>query len=151
MPEERPADFVLEFSQRDGSVPPPYHTEYDITIHADGRGAIVYRPDYPQFDAPEWKVGFAVSAADMDTLWSTIRRDVFDRSWRREDSGNAGGDYAWLTATAAGKTVEVPSEPADPRNIAEVYDQIRKLVPEAVWTDLHNRRDEFAANYEERD
>ena len=42
----RPADFNVIYEWQEGSLPPPYHYEYTITIKADGQGQIVMIPDY---------------------------------------------------------------------------------------------------------
>ncbi|HUT36408.1 MAG TPA: hypothetical protein VNE39_23175 [Planctomycetota bacterium] len=53
--EGRPADFGFRYDWREGSLPPPYHYEYTISVSPEGEGTIVFRPDYPEHDVPAWE------------------------------------------------------------------------------------------------
>jgi len=63
-----PADFSLRYAWREGSLPPPYHYAYRITLAADGSGAMQLVPDYPGPDVPVWDVPFTRSAAEVAQL-----------------------------------------------------------------------------------
>lgn len=137
----KPDGLAVEYHWREGSMPPPYHYEYDITISADGKGRIAFRPDYGA--QPEWVEEFAV--ADMAKLRKIVDdAGVFTKTWTELKDPPVGGAYAWLKATSDGKTVEVPSHPTEPGRLAEVYAAIHDSVPRAIWDSLAARREQYS-------
>jgi hypothetical protein len=140
-------DLAVEYHWREGSMPPPHHYEYDISIAPDGKGRIAFRPDYG--DKPEWVEEFAVAKADRDRLRGILNdAGVFTRAWEELKDPPVGGAYSWLVATSGGKTAKLPSHPADPGRLPEVYDAIRGLVPKATWDSLRAKRDQYARDRE---
>jgi len=58
-----PADFALVYSWREGSLPPPYHYSYTISLQPDGAGELVFVPGYSGGETPIWTETFSVSSA----------------------------------------------------------------------------------------
>ena len=78
-----PADLTLAYEYRAGSMPPPYHDEYTVTIGPGTNGTIVYRPDYPSDTTPTWTVPLAVTVAQLDSLYSFLKTHKLLRTdWR---------------------------------------------------------------------
>ncbi len=144
MPQEYPTDFTLRYDWREGTVAPPYHYEYTITLDATGQGQIVYRPDYAA--TPEWTEPFTVGSDLVQNIYSLmLQQAVFSASWEQENPPPVGGSNAWLETTASGKTYRVPAEliPAQSKRIEPVYTAIEQLVPAAIWQQLSAQRQQY--------
>lgn len=144
-----PSDFALEYFWAEGSVPPPYHNEYEITIDEGGAGSIVYRADYEPTDQ-EWTESFTVSEAARQELYAAmVEADLFTRSLAEDDDPPIGGSATELNVTADGELTEVPAFPQDSSGLEELYESIEALVPEALWTTFEAQRQEFIDSYED--
>ena len=147
--EGRPADFGLRYDWREGSLPPPYHYEYTISVSPEGDGTIVFRPDYPEHGTPAWDEHFRVAEPLLDKLHKMVlERQVSAASWETApDSAHVGGALEWLEVVAGGERHVVPSDLLHPEAMEPVYAFIRGLVPEAIWARLHARHEASQAAY----
>ncbi len=137
---QRPDDFAFRYSWREGSVPPPYHYEYEIAVSAAGDGTIVFWPDYPEHGVEPWAERFAVPAERLDELHAAmVACGVLERHWEEMADPPVGGKLEWMEATAEGQRHVVPSTLEHPEAIEPVYERIRALVPEATWAELMAR------------
>ncbi len=145
-----PKDFSLEYTWIEGSMPPPHHYEYTIAIDSAGHGTVTYHPDYPEHRKPPWVEKFDVSRERLETLYPRIRELVLDRKWKEQSDPPVGGSYSWLRATGGGRSASTPTHPIDGEALPKLYDEIRGLVPKAVWDDLSARREKFVREYREK-
>ena len=86
-----------------------------------------------------------MSEAQLRSLYATFRdRGVFDRAWK-EGQPMAGGRVEWLEATAAGRSVTLPSQPDEVERgeLRRVYAAVVALVPEGVIAGLVARQERF--------
>ena len=146
-----PSDLALRYIWQAGSMPPPYHDEYEIRIGPGPAGEVVYVPDYPQHNPPTWREPFPVTAEALARLYALLEEaGLFQRAWRRRERGATGGELAWLEVTAGGRTVKVPAQLAarDAEALAPVYAAVRALVPAALWQALEARREADASGIE---
>ncbi len=138
-------DLSIEYHWRDGTKPPPYHYEYDITLDRDGKGAIKYRPDYSA--PPEWVEEYAASAEAMARVRKAVAdAGVFTRSWSEQKSPPVGGSYAWMDAKAGGQSVKTPAFP-ESGNLGDANRAVEETVPAAVWASLKERREKYIAEH----
>jgi len=143
-------NFSLQYEWREGSMPPPHYYEFTIRINSSLKCEIIFRPDYPSHNPPEWKEHFKVNRTDIDNLHRLMReKDVFSKEWAVEDRIAEGGSYDWLDIQAEGGSFRIPSDIKDRTEIEEVYQFIKSLVPQKIWSDLHARRDKFEMEYYE--
>jgi hypothetical protein len=143
-----PADFSLRYDWREGSLPPPYHYEYTITLAADGSGLMTMTPDYPGEGVPVWEEPFSVSPDELDRLHDLlIEQGLLRERWRAEDDPPVGGSYAWLEVTRDGRTIEIPPFPIDGQRerAATIFAAVEAAVPQAIRDDLARRRAEYEA------
>ena len=144
-----PSDFALRYAWTEGSVPPPYHYRIEVVIEADGSGAIAMQPGYGSEDVPTWTVPLALSPAERDALFEALHAAGLGDDWEVDRSGppRIGGHHWRLTVTASGGTVEVRSAArnGDGDRPDALREAVRAAVPDAVWSDLHARRDAFVA------
>ena len=145
-----PSDFSAEYKWREGSVPPPYHYEYIINIGPGTRGEMLFFPDYPSDETPVWREDFGVSNDKLSALFALINeKEVLSANWREMENPPVGGELEWLKVTANGTQVLVPSLLIEEQStaISAVFQAIRSLVPESIWTDLMARREQYEQHY----
>lgn len=143
-----PGDFSLRYDWREGSLPPPYHYEYTITLAADGSGLMTMIPDYPGPDVPVWEEPFSLAPEEVDQLHDRLVREGLVRErWTESSDLLVGGASADLVVTVEGRTIEVPSFPveAQAERAAAIFAAIEAIVPEAIRSDLERRRAEYEA------
>jgi hypothetical protein len=105
----RPADLSIQYEWQEGSLPPPYHYEYTITVSSAGQGTIVLIPDYPADGVPIWTENFAVSPAQMDALYQLfLTNGLFENSWQETDPP-VGGSSQSIAITAHGQEITIPT------------------------------------------
>jgi hypothetical protein len=142
----RPQDLTVDYQWREGSLPPPYHYEYTLSIAAEGQGEIVLTPDYPRTDVPEWTEEFQVSAKQLDDLYQVlVDNGLFTQTWRQQDSPPVGGSSQELIVTADGKRFTVEDYVvADQQAAAQsMYDAVHALAPQEVWDRLDAKREQY--------
>lgn len=150
-PAGAPADFAITYDWREGSLPPPYHYSYRITLNADGAATYALTPDYAGADVPTWVESFTVSAAARDALYADLRAaGLWREGWREEPEPPVGGSSASLQATANGRTVQVPSfvVAAQQARAAQMYTLIEAQVPAALRAQLEAQREAYVAERE---
>lgn len=143
-----PTDFRLRYDWREGSLPPPYHYEYTITLAADGSAAIVMVPAYPGPGVPSWEEPFTVPSAEVERLYRLMQaQGLLSERWRELDLPPVGGSSASMEVTADGRTVQLPSFPVDGQRerIEAIYAVVEGLVPAAIRADLEQRREAYMA------
>jgi hypothetical protein len=148
--DERPADFSLVYEWREGSLPPPYHYEYTISVTADGAGTLTLVPDYPGPAVPIWTETFGLDAAALDALYAQLAAEgAFTTGWRAEDDPPVGGSYSWLTLTAGGREIEIPPFPIESQTAAasRIEAAVNALVPADLWDSINARREQYVAEH----
>jgi hypothetical protein len=167
-----PDDLVLQYSWREGSIPPPDHYEYTITVSArlgasasssasrptavhgaatkyePAEGTIEFLPDYPEHEPPVWRERFPVSPQQLADLFALMEKTgLFVRQWADSGEQRVGGSLEWLSVDAGGRRIAVPSTPQDADAIQPLYAFIRELAPPETWKRLSVRHEEFRLSY----
>lgn len=143
-----PADFGLRYDWREGTLPPPYHYEYSISLGADGSGLMTMVPDYPGPGVPVWEEPFSLPAAEVDKLHDLmLARGLLRERWAERQDPPVGGSYASLTVTRAGATIAIPAFPAagQAEQAAAIMAAVEAIVPQPIRADLERRRAEYEA------
>ncbi|HEY0734249.1 MAG TPA: hypothetical protein VGD69_05045 [Herpetosiphonaceae bacterium] len=146
MPAQRPDDFALVYDWREGSLPPPYHYEYSITLTPKGNCELIMIPDYPASDVPQWRELFQVPVADRDRLYQQLLElGLFSQSWRAETNPRVGGSTADLTVVANETKFEIPSQVVESQEAKaeEIYAAIKAIVPSETWAKLEGQLKEY--------
>lgn len=145
-----PADLHVRYDWRAGTMPPPYHYSYSITLQADGSGEVAMTPNYAGPDVPTWREPFSVTPAEVAQFYALmLEQGLFSQTWRATDDPPVGGSSSNLTVQAAGRTIAIPpflvtDQQARTETIAAA---LRALVPESIFTDLEARRAAYVAEY----
>jgi len=140
-----PSDLMVEYHWCEGTIPPPDYYEYTIRIGPGPQGVVLFRPDYPSHDPPEWAVPFEVTTADQAALRQELATAglLSGRPWPSREDHAVGGGLERVTVTQAGRPVSVPWRPAEPERLAPLYHFLRSLVPEPLWRDLRARHEAY--------
>jgi hypothetical protein len=147
-----PQDFSVTYEWRAGTMPPPHHYEYTVVVGADGKGSVIFRPDYPSDKVPTWTETFAVGDEEIRGLYSlVVEKNMLRDNWRELDSPPVGGSVEWAEIRASSKEHRVPIalEVGDSTVAAELYEHVKSLVPQATWDKLMSQRDEYVREYEQ--
>ncbi|MBA3471563.1 MAG: hypothetical protein H0T53_18160 [Herpetosiphonaceae bacterium] len=143
---EPPSDLALVYTWREGSLPPPYHYEYTISLQPDGAGELVFEPGYSGGATPVWTEPFTVSVDQRASLYTLLRdKGVLSREWPPSPELSVGGSTEWLQVTAGGKQVQIPPQlqPADTTAMEPVYASINRLVPADLWARVRQQHQEY--------
>ena len=143
-----PQNFSVVYNWVAGSMPPPAHSEYTIFLEASGNCSVEYIPDYPSANVPVWKETFNLSVDRLEALYSFMtEKKIFTKKFKevKPKDRRIGGSYAWVDVEANGKKVRLGTHLVDKdQEIAKtVYDEIRKIVPQAIWDGFSKKREQY--------
>jgi NitT/TauT family transport system substrate-binding protein len=147
---KRPADFSFRYTWSAGSMPPPYHYEYTIEIGPGTEGKITFLAGYAGMDAPQWVETFRVEDEDADRLYALVaEKKLMEKKWRTQEAPPVGGSSYWAQITSNGRQADIPShlESGDEAVVADVYEDMRALVPKSVWDDLMDRYNRYQKEF----
>jgi hypothetical protein len=146
----RPDDFHITYEWQEGSLPPPHHYEYTITISPTGQGQIVMIPDYSMNEPPTWTETFTASVEEMDALYSTlVANGLLTRRWRAQDSPPVGGSSQSVTVLVRDRQIVIPSFvlSAQESSAAAIHAAIEAFVPQAIWNKLDAQREQYVQEH----
>ena len=142
-PAEPPDDFAITVHHVDGSLPPPDHVEWTLTVDDDAQGKLDYTPDYPAEDVPTFSAQFDVEGAGMADLYDGLADNDLLRSQDQSGEAPVGGASVSATVTADGETHEIPAYADGSAPLHPVERLIHRLVPRQVWNDFAKRREAY--------
>jgi hypothetical protein len=148
----RPADFNLAYEWQEGSLPPPYHYEYTITIKPDGKGEIVMLPDYDSDATPYWIETFTLTPATLDQFYRLlVEKGLFTQRWQAQSDPPVGGSHDALRVTAHDRTIDIPSFVISTQAAAadDITTAVRALVPDNIWDKLNAQREQYVREHEQ--
>lgn len=152
-PSQRPPDFRVVYDWTEGSLPPPYHYEYTVTVEPDGRGQIVFVPDYGGEGVPKWTETFTVPAGRLDDVYRLMMANgLLKTRWRQLEMPPVGGSSESVRVTVSGRQVTVADYLVKDQQAAgeRMFTAARALVPDTVMTGLKARRDDYVKKHERR-
>ncbi len=145
-----PDDFAVRYDFAEGTVPPPYHYEFEIHIGPGTSAHIDYHPSYGP--DPTWTERFDISEGARARLFELLTRlDVFSRTWEPMHEPPLGGSVERMWARADGRDVTVPfhlESDRDRRDADTLYSRIRGLVPQEVRDTLDARHERYVRENE---
>ena len=155
----RPKDFRLRYHWTEGTVPPPDYYEYMIVIgyRYPWGDEIMFRPDYPGPDTPQWIESLTVSDDHLDGLYTAMAQGgAFAPDWARDedeltDDSPVGGSQEWMHCRAWGMVFRVPHPTLDPQAAQEILATVRALVPGPMWARLMAKQQGYAEGYAHTD
>ena len=127
---------TLVLNHQDGSVPPPYHREWGITIPPDGPGTLTYWPGYEGSGVVPAERTFPVPPARRAALVQAMQAaGVTTRRWRTDAPPSVGGGSEQIEVRGGGRTLVIPGAlpAADEKRLAPVRTAFDDAVPQDVW------------------
>lgn len=150
---KRPDDFSVFYEWQEGSLPPPYHYEYQISLQSSGQGKITMIPDYPSTGVPVLTETFAIQTNSLDELYRLIiTQCVLVTDWQTLSHPLVGGPLESMQVTAHGKQIKVPVSliPQQATLVKKIYSAVTALVPKAIWKKLSTLRAQYVREYQKR-
>jgi hypothetical protein len=150
-PTNAPADFKVSYEWRAGSMPPPYHYEYTVTVGPGAAGEVRFVPNYPGYGVPVWTEKLNVTDEQIKSLYGVVvQQRLLRNDWRELSSPPVGGSVEWAVIEANGQKYTIPSALEDPDAgaVAPLYEMVRdKIVPQATWEKLQRQRQKYEDDY----
>lgn len=146
----RPDDFAVRYHWQEGSVPPPDHYHYTLTLGPGPAGELAYQPDYARFNPPVWVAAIPITAAELDRLYAWVTEASLARArWTPVVAPPVGGPLEWAVLTLAGETRAIPAVLTERERalVAPFYAAVRALAAPEVWQALDARRQAYAAEH----
>lgn len=148
--ENPPDDFSISYHIKSGSVPPPYYSEYVITIAPGGKAEISLTPDRPADAVPKWTEGFDLDAAKLKELYGIlISEQAFSLNWEEPTPPKLGAPSKVVRITAGSRQVEIPYQVVKAQYPAKkrITAAIKALIPDPVWETLKEKHLEYAKEH----
>ena len=146
----RPADFKVIYDWQEGSLPPPYHYEYIVTLAPDGQGQIVMVPDYAFSHPPTWTETFTVTSAQLDQFYRLlVDQGLFTQRWQAQSSPPVGGSSDSLTVNAHGQQIIIPTFVIHAQASAaeDIATALHALAPRELWDKLDAKREQYMPDH----
>lgn len=144
----RPEDFAVRYKWIEGSVPPPYHYEYEIHVGPGENGRIIFCPDYPMEAPPVWIEEFHLDNVTLNRLYEfMVEKGVLVRDWTDMEDATVGGELEWMEGIANKIHFKVPSAIEESEMVESIYEFLRSLVPERIWTKLMSQQQQYEIDY----
>jgi len=142
-----PDDFGGTVDYRNGSVPPPYHYEWRVTI-AETTAEVEWRPGYDEVEP--WRETVEITADQRARCYDLLRdAGVFGRG-PDADEGMTGGATGSFELVAGGRTHDsgtLGTSRAGQDVLKNVVAAVEELVPAEVWSGLRDQQEQWAAEH----
>ena len=140
-----PADFAGKVEYGNGSVPPPYHYEWQVRFD-ESTAVVEWRPGYDSSTQP-WRETAAITDDQREQLYQALRDlGVFDMG-EAPDDGMVGGPTGGVEVTAGGRAHDPGSLGGNDdsvRLLEDVAAAVEKLFPADVWSGLKAKQDDWS-------
>jgi len=141
----------LEYYYNVGSLPPPYHYSYTISIDIDGNGTLKYVGGYESTDKNTSEYTFRLSAAELKKLKREIKKsdilnlDIKQRPNEEIPDGGHSDNLQMYNKDDDGKLKCIKSIPSYPdlkyeKILDKLYDTIKKSVPDNIWLEVESKK-----------
>ncbi len=140
----------LTFHWQEGSLPPPNHYAYKISLSADGAGRITFWPDYPGPGTPEWTEDVSFPVDQWQALEAMIAEHELARLvWPAPGmTMSVGGSLSSLDMDYGGARYDIPTFAIDEEGVREFYTLIKSLLPDITWASLRERHETYQESYD---
>lgn len=145
-----PTDLRVRYEWQEGSLPPPYHYEYTITIGPGLTGSLEFRPDYALNAPPVWHVSLQLTERDLAQISRLLSAgETPARQEPPDEQLSVGGAVEWLEGSRGGRAfhVSLQGKAKDAAATRDVILAIRSLVPDSVWNQMADKQKEYQRDY----
>jgi len=136
-----------------GSLPPPYHYHYTISISKDGQGELLHTTGYTDKEKNTSKHNFNLSDKELKVLIKAVKEsevlksDIKQRPGEEIPDGGHSDELTFYSQTGETKTGNiiklVPSYPdlKYEETLNKLYSVIIKCVPDDIWNKVNAREE----------
>lgn len=144
-----PSDLLIKFQFYAGTMPPPYHYEYQFQVNSKGLGDITFYPNYTGMDSvPEWKENFKVDQSSMQAFWNLVdSSNCMKKKWTEPKDTPIGGSVEYLSITANDKTVDIPPFATNDELAESLRNAAKKLLPAHIMQKFMDMRQQYMDQY----
>jgi len=140
----------IEYFYENGSLPPPYHYEYMITIMKDLKGTVKFLLGYDDGKSPVLNYEFTFTNEQLEILNKSIKKSKVltdQRNSFRYEELTEGGSSMSLKITVVTDKTEVLEfnryvEGKYKDGFEKLLASINNLVPENVWNEFKQKKEE---------
>lgn len=145
----------LEYYFNVGSLPPPYHYSYTITINSEGKGELVYISGYQEKDKTYIGHPFELDNNKLESLKNAVKESVvldLDIKTRPNEQIPDGGHSDCLkifglnSSNPADELVVLKTIPSYPElkyesTLNKLYKVIQNSVPDDLWNEVKSPKE----------
>jgi hypothetical protein len=134
-----------------GSMPPPAHYEYSITINDQLAGEIIFYPDYPADNTPFWQYTYNFTAALWEEIIDfTAKNQFISKKFASLENPPIGGSLHYLTIFTAQKQIKINSQIKQKALLLQFAELLKKTIPPDIWSELQEKHKKYQNNYQEK-
>lgn len=136
----------IEYYYNVGSLPPPYHYNYTITITREGNSDLVYIAGYTKTEKNTYKYNIEIDKDKFRALKKEIKRSNILNlkvSQRPNSEIPDGGHSDYLQIYSSDELLtSVPSYPESKydKMLNKLYKVIVKCIPEKIWNEIESKK-----------
>ncbi|HWM06095.1 MAG TPA: hypothetical protein VNP92_27440 [Actinophytocola sp.] len=141
-----PDDFAATIHFGNGSVPPPYHFEWELRV-TESTADLSWRPGYDEA-VPPWTRSVPIDRAQRERLYDRLTEAGVFEPAPDSDPGLSGGDSGSVELVADGRTHDTGDLGGSPQGqdiIDAVHQAASEVVPAEVWTEMQDKQDAWGA------
>jgi len=142
-----PADFGGTIDYANGSVPPPYHYEWRMTIGAT-TAEVAWRPGYDEVQP--WRNSVDITPEQRERVYDRLRDlGVFELAPDTSE-GISGGSTGSIELVADGRNYDpgtLGMSRAGQDVLDDIVDAVQALVPADVWDGFQDQQEQWAAEH----
>jgi hypothetical protein len=144
------------YSYSNGTLPPPYHYEYTITLNPEGNGELMHTSGYEINPATTATYKFNIDNDQMNSLNNTFERMNVYQTINQNDPDrerHVGGPVEYLKVTVTNPdpnldqppvVIVITEFPSERRNeVQEMFNLIKSFVPENIWNDTRQKQEAY--------
>ena len=130
----------IAYTWNDGSVPPPYHAEFQLVLGPCSTGRLECRPDYVGNSPPVWTWTFDIPPHAIDDLAAELTNGCAVPAEatpiRGSPAVSVGGAHGVIEVRCEERLIaQEPTEAS--------ANSLKSAIPADIWADLQQRRSEY--------
>lgn len=144
----------LSYYFSNGSLPPPYHYSFEITVNTGATGVIVYYPGYAKDST--WVYNFEISESgikkiDEAIIRSNVLNDKIPELPNEKIPDGGSSQNLTITLPQDPNLDQVPTRIITPYYPEEsykemlegIYSVIKEAVPKNIWDEINTKKEEY--------
>lgn len=124
-----PKSLVIRYRFHNGSLPPPDHYEYILTLKAPNKGNILFYPDYPSENVQPTEIEFTFEFQKLQELHACLHDfGLLHNNWNRDETKITGGEMRSMEIVAENEIFAIPADSVDVPGLQKIYETVEKFI-----------------------